>query len=142
MQTVVRTVLRATIYQLVRRLGFRGTILLGSAALALLILTQGASAASYTNACETTDPVCERLTALVAEAEAQTAQLALIEANTAGDGPAEVSGTVALSAGDRERLDLTWWGVWAVAGLVLVLMIAPAMLSVMRVTRGMADGRG
>lgn len=32
---------------------------------------------------------------------------------------------VALSAADRERLDLTWWGLWALIGLTLALMVAP-----------------
>lgn len=48
------------------------------------------------------------------------------------------STTVTLSPGDRERLDLNWWGVWALVGLVLVLMIAPAFLRVLDIRHGMS----
>lgn len=40
-------------------------------------------------------------------------------ADVAGDG------TLALTAGDRERLDLSWWGIWTIAGFILVLISAP-----------------
>jgi hypothetical protein len=42
-------------------------------------------------------------------------------AELAGDG----GGTLELTAGDRERLDLSWWGIWTVAGFILVLISAP-----------------
>jgi hypothetical protein len=76
-----------------------------------------------------TDPVCERLTVLVAAVEAlpQTdaeydyaAVLSAIETNTAsGGGTTEVAGIVSLSADDADRLDLIWVGIWMLAGLTL-----------------------
>lgn len=47
------------------------------------------------------------------------------------------SGPVTLSAGDRERLDLNWYGVWAIVGLLLCLMIAPLLLRLLDVRHGM-----
>jgi len=135
--TLFRVVLRGAAYQLMRGLPRWLVVLAGVVALVLLVSVNGARAATYVNACVGSDPVCERLSVLVAEAEAHTVLLEGIEANTAGDGPAEVSGTVALSGGDRERLDLAWYGVWAAVGLLLVLMIAPTFLNLLRVTRGM-----
>lgn len=44
---------------------------------------------------------------------------------SAGSGSATVSGTVALAPDDAHRLDLAWWGMWALVGLVLVLIVAP-----------------
>ncbi len=44
---------------------------------------------------------------------------------------------VALGAGDRDRLDLAWWGIWGMVGLILVLLVAPSFSSFLRVTRGM-----
>src|SRR4051794_41139449 len=40
-----------------------------------------------------------------------------------------VSGTVALDADASSRLDLVWWGSWALVGLGLVAVIAPAWRS-------------
>jgi hypothetical protein len=37
------------------------------------------------------------------------------------------SGGVALSEDNTNRLDLAWWGAWAIAGLMLALMVAPMM---------------
>lgn len=117
---------------------------LGVLALLGLILAGGANAATYTNPCVATDPVCERLTAVVAAIEAlpqtdteydYSTVLAAIDGNTAGTG--EISGTVALSAADRERLDLSWWGVWAVGGLLLVVVLAPRWFAAFRITHGL-----
>lgn len=47
-----------------------------------------------------------------------------------------VSGTVALSDEDRERADLTWWGMWALVGLTLTLIAAPRWFAAFRVTHG------
>jgi hypothetical protein len=51
-------------------------------------------------------------------------------------GPSEISGTVALSQDDRDRMDLSWWGTWALVGLMFVLIVAPRWFSAFRVTRG------
>lgn len=56
---------------------------------------------------------------------------------TASSG-APVSGTVALSADDAHRLDLAWWGMWALVGLVLVLLIAPRWFRAF----SLEDGKG
>lgn len=42
------------------------------------------------------------------------------------------SGTLALSADDSSRLDLTWWGVWAIVGVLFALMIAPLFVRTFR----------
>jgi hypothetical protein len=39
---------------------------------------------------------------------------------------------VALDPDTTQRLDLTWWGIWALTGLTLVLLIAPAWRRVFR----------
>lgn len=44
------------------------------------------------------------------------------ECDSCGGGGA--GGEVSLSASDRERLDLGWWGAWATVGLLLVLLFA------------------
>jgi hypothetical protein len=83
---------------------------------------------TFTTAC--TDPavvepdLCERLDYIASE-------LSAIDDNTASGG----TSSVALSPDDQTRMDLTWWGVWAVAGLVLVLLIAPDFRSSWRFWR-------
>lgn len=93
-----------------------------------------AGAATYSTACPAADAACaalaERLEVLVAELESQdrdySTVLAEIAANTSGEGPAEVSGTVALSADDRYRLDLIWIAVGVLIGVSLFALLAPA----------------
>jgi hypothetical protein len=58
--------------------------------------------------------LAERLETLVALTEAA--------ADTA---PGTAAQRVALSTADRNRLDLSWWGVWAVVGTAWALMLAP-----------------
>jgi hypothetical protein len=81
----------------------------------------GASAApvpTWTNACSADLDIgsCERLTYIAEE-------LSTIDDNTAAVAPS--TETVALDSDSLERLDLTWWGIWAVGGLVMTLIVAP-----------------
>lgn len=46
------------------------------------------------------------------------------------------SGVVALDQAGMDRLDLIWWGVWALVGATFVLILAPRWSSVFRVTHG------
>lgn len=39
---------------------------------------------------------------------------------------ASIEAGVPLSSDDRDRIDLSWWGSWAIVGLLLVLIIVPA----------------
>jgi len=48
--------------------------------------------------------------------------------------PADINYNLCLAITDRmaddsHRLDLAWWGVWGVVGLLLVLIIVPMWLS-------------
>jgi hypothetical protein len=135
-------------------------IALGVVALAMLIVISGARAATYATTCPVADAAClalaERLEILVTELESKpetdaefdySTVLGNIESNTSGggapSGTQSVSGTVAiagpvqLSSQDRESASAAWYGVWALVGLTLVLMIAPKFNSLMDVTRGM-----
>jgi hypothetical protein len=42
-----------------------------------------------------------------------------------GEGITPTTTAVRLGTADRERLDLSWWGAWAIVGLMLVQLIAP-----------------
>lgn len=46
------------------------------------------------------------------------------------------SGGSGLSAEDSHKLDLVWWGVWGMLGLMLVLIMAPRWFRVFGVTHG------
>lgn len=93
-----------------------------------------AAGATYSLSCPVADESCaalaERLEVLVAELESQdrdySTVLAGIESNTGGEGPSEVSGTVALSGEDKDRLDLIWTGLGILIGVSLFALLAPA----------------
>lgn len=60
----------------------------------------------------------------------------LAELQADNEGTGTTASVVSLASSDRERLDLQWWGTWAVVGLLFVLMLAPRWFSAFRVTRG------
>jgi hypothetical protein len=111
------------------------TLLAGAAIAVAFALPAGA--ATYTLTCPTADDSCkalaERLEAQVAATEANGVKLdaantkldAITAAVGSDPGTTEVAGVVALSDDDASRLDLAWWGVWLVAGFLLVLIAAP-----------------
>jgi hypothetical protein len=117
----------------VERVKARTLVPLAAFVVALTLVLPGLGrAASYSNDCPVADLSCialaERLEALVAETEAQTALMS-------GAGPSEVSGTVALSTDDRDRLDLMWWAAWALVGLTLCMLLAQKWHSAWRFLR-------
>lgn len=97
-----------------------------------------AQAATYTNNCPGADASCialaERLEATVLASENVLAAVQDVEtAVAAGSGP--VSGTVALASDDRDRLDLAWWGMWALVGIMLAGLFAQKWHNSWRFTR-------
>ncbi len=132
-----------------RRLGLVKSLVLGAVAFAALLFISGADAAA---SCPVGDEACIAITERLDEIGAGIAALPqtdvendyalildTIATNTENvpNGSQEIAGTVALSESDRERFDLGWYGVWAIVGLLLVLMIAPRFTSALNVTRGM-----
>lgn len=118
-------------------------IVLGAAVFVVLVAlgvfrVGQAAAATYVNACHdapadatsSTDAaieVRELNQAAAADCLAITERLAAIDARLeAMDDatPGTAAQRVALSAPDRERLDLAWYGMWAVVGLLLVLLVS------------------
>jgi hypothetical protein len=98
---------------------------------ALLLIWQAAaaSAATFVNDCPSTDAACkalaERSEALVAATEANGHKLDLLHGDlTTTSGPTTVDGTVQLAADDADRAELTAWGIWFLAGVLLVLLFA------------------
>ncbi len=69
-------------------------------------------------ACPPSDDACA---ALADRLDALTAAVAAIPAPSSG--PAEVSGTVALSPGDSAKLDLAWGGIWLGLGMGAALVV-------------------
>jgi hypothetical protein len=65
--------------------------------------------------------IAERLEAVVSLLEAQNDEAATPTATR-----------VALAPDDRDRLDLMWWGMWALVGLTFVLIVSPLMQSAFR----------
>jgi hypothetical protein len=113
-----------------------GSALALVAAFFMLGQAAGASAASvpsWGTPCSADIDVaaCERLTYIASEISTIDDSTAA----TAGNSGAPVSGTVALDANASDRLDLAWWGVWAVAGLLLALIVAPMFTSSFRFLR-------
>lgn len=115
----------------------------------VLFVVPAASAgtpAAWDNACPAAEASCERLSFIAAELQRQgVLQRGYYDPLVTGSGTAyvapstatqAVSGTVALSDSDRERLDLAWWGSWALVGLVFVLILAPRWFAAFRVTHG------
>jgi hypothetical protein len=99
----------------------------------LLPATAAATVPTWTNPCSGDIDVaaCERLTFLAETADAQLTATAEIDAKL--DGPLSVTcdatcassaTTATLSTSDHDALNLTWWGIWALVGLMLVLLIA------------------
>lgn len=133
MNTVLRAILRGTVYRLLPR-GKMTLVVLGLVALVMLVMANGAKSATYQTTCTVDPPLCERIEAVVAAIEAlpQTdvendyaTVLAAIEANTAGSG-GPVEGTVALAEPDRAALlDTRRATAWAVGLLVFGLVILP-----------------
>jgi hypothetical protein len=106
--------------------------LLVAASLTLVLGVWGAGdvlAATYSTTCPTSDDACkalaERLETLQTSNETLHTDLELLHTDLSTSGTTDVSGVVALSEDDQARLDLTWYGVWLLAGLTLVLLIAP-----------------
>jgi hypothetical protein len=93
--------------------------------LAVVLAVPGPSSAATTDC---PDP------ATAVDAEGAQACLALserldaLDADIAAGNGQPVSGTVALSADDAQRLDLSWYGAWAGVGVLLVLLVAPTFL--------------
>lgn len=142
-----RSALSSPARRLLERVGTRVVVALAVTLILTGLRASGALGATYATSCPTpagTDPACEalaeRLEAVVAAVEGApdySTVLGSIDANTGGGGePSEISGTVALSGDDRDRLDLTWWGQWATVGLMFALMLAPRWFSAFRVTHG------
>jgi len=107
----------------------RRTTLAGlTAALALGALAP--SALADPPACPPTDDSClalaGRLDTLQTTLTANGAKLDELDATLAAQAGAPVSGTVALDETTSDRLDLTWWGIWALVGFGLLAIIAPA----------------
>lgn len=110
-------------------------VVIGLVALVLLVMANGAKAATYQTTCTVDPPLCERIEAVVAAIEAlpQTdtendyaAVLSAIESNTAGGG--EVTGTVALAEPDRAALlDVRRATAWSVGLLVFGLVMYPLL---------------
>jgi hypothetical protein len=95
----------------------------------------GATVPTWSNPCSGDIDVaaCERLTFIAETLDAHTATLGSIDGKL--DGPLSVTcdetcassaTTATLSDEDHHRLDLTWWGVWALVGLGFVSLIAAA----------------
>lgn len=118
----------------------RRVVLVAALVLAFLslgLVTDTASAATYTNDCPAADDACKAL----AERSAQTNdelelladKLDALHADlTTTPGTTDIAGTVALSSDDAERLDLVWYGVWLLAGITLVLIVAPMFVKAFR----------
>lgn len=76
--------------------------------------------------------------AIVERLEAVTAQLSQLDSE---DG-ATTAQRVSLAPRDRERLDLAWWGIWGIVGLMLVGLFAPQWQRAFAFWRGNVLGRG
>jgi hypothetical protein len=103
---------------------------------------QAQAAVTYTTTCPTGDDAClalaERLESIDAAVRAlptadYSPSLSAIEASlapplsvTCDTTCASSATTATLSDEDHHRLDLTWWGVWALVGLGFVSLIAAA----------------
>jgi hypothetical protein len=103
------------------------------ASVALYPSTAGATVPSWTNPCSGDLDVaaCERLTFIAETEDANAGKLDAITAALAApvsvtcDATCASSATTAtLSDDDHHRLDLMWWGVWALVGLAFVSIIA------------------
>jgi hypothetical protein len=92
--------------------------------------TAGATVPTWTNSCSGDIDVaaCERLTFLAETEDANSAKLdALLTGPlsiTCDSTCATSAVTANLSDDDHHRLDLMWWGVWALVGLAFVSIIA------------------
>ena len=94
--------------------------------------TAPAAVPTWTNPCSGDVDVaaCERLTFLAETEDANGAKLDAIVTALGGDLSvtcstcSSSSTTATLSPSDHDALNLTWWGIWALVGLVLVLLIA------------------
>ena len=87
------------------------------ACVAVAVVTGTASAATYAHDCPPTDAACLAITERLEQLDADTVANLPVPA-----GP--VSGTVALSADDASRLDLSSWGIWFLCGLTVCLLFA------------------
>ena len=92
-----------------------------AAAVGALALAATGSALADPPACPPTDDACA---ALAARLDDSNAKLDALTAAVEASGGEPVSGTVALDADTTDRLDLLWWGVWAVVGLALLQIVA------------------
>jgi hypothetical protein len=97
-------------------------LLLSLAGAAALVLPTS-SAFAATPACPPTDDACS---ALAGRLDTLHDDLTTLDADLTASAGEPVSGTVALDPDTTDRLDLAWWGMWAVAGLLLLQIIAPA----------------
>lgn len=61
--------------------------------------------------------------------------IAALASDTCG-GPSLPPCDVALVEADHESLNLVWWGVWALVGLMFILIVAPRWFAAFRVTHG------
>lgn len=117
----------------------------------MIIRAASAESATYVNPCVSTDPVCERLEVMVSLleginsettnsrailADIYSYQEAFLDPDGDGNVPAyvapsggttEVAGTVALSEGDRQALDLVWIGIFFMAGISAGFLIGRAI---------------
>jgi hypothetical protein len=100
---------------------------------AIVTSSAGATVPTWTNPCSGDIDVaaCERLTFLAETEDANSAKLDAITAALAApvsvtcDATCASSATTAtLSDEDHHRLDLMWWGVWALVGLAFISIIA------------------
>jgi hypothetical protein len=92
-------------------------LVVGALCVAVLVISGTASAATYTHDCPPADAGCLALAERLEQLDADTV------ANLPGPaGP--ISGTVALSSDDADRLDLSSWGIWFLCGLTVCLLFA------------------
>jgi hypothetical protein len=103
----------------------------GVVCVAALVFSGVGMAATYTHNCPPTDDSCAALAERIEQLDADTIANAPLPPEPAGP----ISGTVALSSDDADRLDLAWRGVWFLTGAVLVLMLGPLFVKAFRFWR-------
>lgn len=106
------------------------------------------SGVAWVNECAPADASClaltERLEAVAWLVQAGTDATTGFAAQNQGD--LEALGTLVTAAGgggggaltetQSDALNLTWWGVWALVGLMFILIAAPRWFAAFRVTHG------
>jgi len=127
----------------------RAGVVVVLAALAALVGAAGAAAQTYTNACPDMPPDLESATDDAIETREQGQRdvticlavterleaLVALQAAAVEDDATTAAQRVALAPVDRNRLDLSWFGVWAVVGTLWVLLIAPLFVRAFRFWR-------